>query len=144
MGKIEVEREIKYRTYKTRNDISSFEELSTAIIAFEEVYYCIFRYASNPRIEIRFYSPEAKESLLCEIDTKFQRNVTSSIEWNFTRMTCKNDIIKSFEDISEVLFVCNGAYIKYREFTIYSNSDVPWDSHNYRKLDWKKIKLRRK
>lgn len=59
-------------------------------------------------------------------------------------MTCKNDIIKSFEDISEVLFVCNGAYIKYREFTIYSNSDVPWDSHNYRKLDWKKIKLRRK
>ena len=138
--------EVKFKTYKTRKDISSFKELIVAIIAFEEVYHCIFRSASNPRIEIRFYSPETEESLLCEIDTKFQKQfrVISSIEWDFTRITGKNGIIESFEDISEVVFICKGVHIKYREFTIYSNADVTWDYHNYRKLDWKKLLLRRK
>lgn len=64
MISMELEREIKYKTYKTRKDISSFEELSTAIIAFVEVYHCIMRNASNPRIEIMFYSPETAETVI--------------------------------------------------------------------------------
>lgn len=138
--------EVKFKTYKNRKDISSFEELRTAIIAFEEVYHCILRNASNPQIEIRFYSSETKESLLCEIDTRHRKRtkVTSGIKWDFTRLTSGKRIIENFEDISEVLFICNGVYKKYREFTIYSNADVPWDSHNYRKLDWKKILMGKK
>ncbi len=132
--------EINYKTYKTRKDISSFVELLTAIITFEEVYRCIFHYASNPLIQIRFYSAETEKSLLCEIDTKFQRLITSSIKADYISIIWNHDIIKSFEDISEVLFICKGVSIKYREFIIYSNANVPWDCHNYYKIDWKKIR----
>ncbi len=131
MPRMELEREIKYRTYKTKRKISSHRELMNTIIAFVEAYLCIFPNASNPRIEIRVFSPKNKEYLLYEIGTRYQREISASIEWDYTRIVTKNNDVKNFDNISEVAFFSKGVHIRHREYTIYNNSDVPWDYHNF-------------
>lgn len=138
MPRMELEREIKYRTYKTRREILSHRELMTAIIAFVEAYLCIFPNASNPRIEIRVYSPKIREYFLYEIDTRYQREISASIEWDYTRIVAKNNDVKNFNNISEVAFFSKGVHIRYREYIIYRNPDVPWDYYNFVKVEWNK------
>ncbi len=144
MPRMELEKEIKYRTYKTRREISDHRELLTAIIAFVEIYQCIFPNASNPRIEIRAHSPETGENFLYEIDTRYEREITASIKWDYTRIMRKNSIVQKFNNISDVSFFSKGIHIKYREYTIYSNSDVPWDNHNFIKVEWKIVRRQKK
>lgn len=139
MAKMELEKEIEYRTYKTRKEISDHTELLTAIIAFAEIYHCIFPNASNPRIEIRVHSPETEKNFLYEIDTRYQREILAGIKWDYTQIVTKNNIIKNFNNISDVVFFSKGNHIKYREYTIYSNPNVLWDNHNFIKVDWKKF-----
>lgn len=140
MSKMEFEQEIKCKTYKKGKEISDHKELLTAIIAFVEVYRCIFPNASNPRIEIRVHSPETEENYLYEIDTRYQRRLVSCIEWDYTRILRKNDMVKNFNHISEVIFFTKGNHIRYREYTIYNNPDVPWDCRNFIKVEWKKVR----
>jgi len=135
MAKMELEKEIKCRTYKTRREISNHTELITAIINFIEVFHCIFPGALNPRIEIRVHSPETGENFLYEIDTKYQRKTTSSIERDYARIISKNDITKNFNNVSGVVFFSKGVHIRHREYTIYSNYDIPWDYHNFIKVE---------
>lgn len=128
--------EIKFKTYKTRREISSHKELVTAIISFKEVYRCIFPNASNPRIEIRAFSWETGESFFFDIDTRFKRETSAGIERDYNRIIAKNDIISNFDNISGVVFFTTGTYYKYREYTIYNNPDIPWDNHNFIMVEW--------
>lgn len=142
MPRMEFEREFEYKTYKTKKEISDHKDLLASIIAFVQAYRCIFPNASNPRIEIRVHSSETGENFLYEIDTKYQRRIISSIEWDYAWILRKNEIVKNLNNISGVVFFSKGTHAKYREYTIFSNGDIPWDYHNFIKVDWKKIRRR--
>lgn len=124
MPKMILEREIKYKTYRTRKDIPTSKKLLEEILTYNEVFYCIFRNASNPIIEIKVYDPESSESLIFTINTKYQRRITSEIRNQYEMLLRKNPVLRNIDNIAEVIFNVKGS--RYGNQTIYSNSDVPW------------------
>lgn len=128
MPKMILEREIKYKIYRSRKTIPTSEKLLEAILTYNEVFYCIFRNASNPIIDIKVYDPESSESLTFTINTKYQRRITSEIKNQYQMLLRKNPVLRNIDNIAEVVFHVKGS--RYGNQTIYSNSDVPWRHSN--------------
>lgn len=124
MAKMILEREIKYKIYRSRKDIPTSNTLLDAILTYNEVFYCIFRNASNPIIEIKAYDPETNESLSFTINTKYQRRITSEIKNQYEMLLRKNPVLTNIDNIAKVIFNVRGS--RYGNQTIYINDNVPW------------------
>ncbi|NBJ95457.1 hypothetical protein [Parablautia muri] len=115
-------------SYRTRQDISTHQELLKEIITFKETFYFIFRNAGNPKIEIMVYDPDKNESHLFEINTKYQRDTTEIIERKYNELYCNINFFRNFENIAGVDFSAKGT-VRGKQ-TIYNNPDSPWSYHS--------------
>ncbi|MEY8324643.1 hypothetical protein AALB47_12135 [Lachnospiraceae bacterium 54-11] len=115
-------------SYRTRQDISTHQELLKEIITFKETFCFIFRNAGNPKIEIMVYDPDKNESHLFEINTKYQRDTTEIIERKYNELYCNINFFRNFENIAGVDFSAKGT-VRGKQ-TIYNNPDSPWSYHS--------------
>lgn len=115
-------------SYRTRQDISTHQELLKEIITFKETFCLIFRNAGNPKIEIMVYDPDKNESHLFEINTKYQRDTTEIIERKYNELYCNINFFRNFENIAGVDFSAKGT-VRGKQ-TIYNNPDSPWSYHS--------------
>ena len=124
MPKINLEKDIKYKVYRTRKDILTYKELLDSAITYMEVFYCIFRSAPNPTLLIKAYDPESQKSFSFEINTKYQRQLTSFVIRKYAQLAKSNPFLKDIDNIYEVMLIVKG--LKSGMQTIYGNSAVPW------------------
>lgn len=99
------------KTYKTREDISTHKELLESIIAFSEIFYCIFyNIASNPIIEITIYNTSEDKEEAFIIDNKYIRSkyVSMNIEKEYNRLLKENEFMQDFENIRNVQITVKG------------------------------------
>lgn len=114
--------------FRTRQDISTYEQLLNEIIMFKEVFCHIFyRSTGNPRIEIMAYNPLENKSYLFGISTKYNRNnqTTSTIKKEFNNIIAQNGFLKDFDNISGVVFIAKGT--RHGRQLVYSNHETPWE-----------------
>lgn len=114
--------------FRTRQDISTHEQLLNEIITFKEVFCHIFyRSTGNPRIEIMAYNPWENKSYLFWISTKYNRNnqTTSTIKKEYNNIIAQNEFLKDFDNISGVVFIAKGT--RHGKQLVYNNHETPWE-----------------
>ena len=97
--------------YRTRDSITTHEQLLEVIVTFCEIFQFIFyNVTSNPTIEIEAYNPIENNINIFRISTKYQRNkeVTLNIAKEYTKIIEQNEYMKDFENIIAVELKARG------------------------------------